>query len=132
LAAGFALIRHRNTLPKGGSAPHIRPGAQDVSQGRGRSMFRIVVAVVAVALIALPSILICLRWRVDLPLRLLLAVTAFVLPLVMIWGIHLVPSFNGQAPENPSFWRGIGILLSTATLIVPWLIYTVVRDRPLP
>lgn len=94
-----------------------------------RQMGRIILAVAAVAMIALPSILICLKWRVATPLRLLLAGLAFTAPLILIWAIHLVPSFNGEAPTNPSFWRGIGILLSTATLIIPWLIYTAVRDR---
>ncbi len=92
-------------------------------------MFRIVVAVVAVALIALPSILICLRWRAPVAARLALGGAAFVTPLTLIWLIHLVPAFNGQAPDWPSFWRGIGILLSASTLIVPWLIYTAVRER---
>jgi protein-S-isoprenylcysteine O-methyltransferase Ste14 len=92
-------------------------------------MFRIFVAVIAVALIALPSILICLKWRAPMPARLLLAGAAFVAPLLMIWGIHLVPAFNGTAESNPSFWRGVGVLLSAATLIVPWLIYTAVREK---
>ncbi len=92
-------------------------------------MVRIILAVVAVALIALPSMLICLRWRIALPMRLATAGIAFVTPLVLIWAIHLVPSFNGQAPVNAPFWRGVGVLLSTATLIVPWLIYTAGRDR---
>ncbi len=92
-------------------------------------MFRIVLAVVAVVLIALPSILICTTWRAALPFRLALAAMAFATPLVLIWAIHLVPSFNGQAPDNAAFWRGVGILLSTSTLILPWLIYTVIRDR---
>lgn len=92
-------------------------------------MFRVFLAVVAVTLIALPSILICLRWRAALPARLALAAVAFATPLVLIWAIHLVPSFNGEATSNPSFWRGIGVLLSTTTLIVPWLIYTAVRER---
>lgn len=92
-------------------------------------MFRIVVAVVATALIALPSILICLKWRASMPARLILGGVAFVTPLFLIWAIHLVPAFNGEAPDNPSFWRGIGVLLSASTLIVPWLIYTSVRER---
>lgn len=92
-------------------------------------MVRIMLAVAAVALIALPSILIALRWHRPAPARLALAGLAFVAPLVLIWAIHLVPSFNGQSPDNPAFWRGVGILLSTSTLIVPWLIYSAVRDR---
>jgi hypothetical protein len=92
-------------------------------------MVRIVLAVAAVALIALPSILIALRWDRSAPARLALAGVAFVTPLVLIWGIHLVPSLNGQSPDNPAFWRGVGILLSTSTLIVPWLIYSAVRER---
>jgi hypothetical protein len=92
-------------------------------------MFRIFVAVVAVALIALPSILIALRWQAAAPVRLLVGGLAFIAPLVLIWGIHLVPAFNGEAPDNPSFWRGIGILLSTATLIIPWLLYTALREK---
>ena len=92
-------------------------------------MLRIVLAIVAVVLIALPSILICTTSRAVLPVRLFLAAAAFITPLVLIWSIHLVPSFNGQAPDNAPFWRGIGILLSTSTLILPWLIYTVVRER---
>jgi formate hydrogenlyase subunit 3/multisubunit Na+/H+ antiporter MnhD subunit len=92
-------------------------------------MFRVFVAVVAVALIALPSILICVKWRAALPARLLLAGAAFVTPLLLIWGIHMVPAFNGEADSNPSFWRGVGILLSASTLILPWLIYTAVRER---
>jgi hypothetical protein len=92
-------------------------------------MFRIFLSVVAVALIALPSILIALRWNAAAPVRLLVGGLAFITPLVLIWAIHLVPAFNGQAPDNPSFWRGIGILLSTATLILPWMIYTALRDK---
>lgn len=92
-------------------------------------MFRIAVAVAATALIALPAILICLRWRAPMPARLMLGAVAFIAPLFLIWAIHLVPSFNGEAPDNPSFWRGIGVLLSASTLIVPWLIYTAVREK---
>jgi formate hydrogenlyase subunit 3/multisubunit Na+/H+ antiporter MnhD subunit len=92
-------------------------------------MFRVIVAVVLVSLLALPAILIAARWRAALPLRLLLAGTAFVLPLLAIWGIHLVPAFNGEAAEHGSFWRGVGILLSASTLILPWLIYSAVRER---
>ncbi len=92
-------------------------------------MFRIFLSVVAIALIAAPSILIALRWNAAPPVRLLVGGLAFVTPLVMIWAIHLVPAFNGQAPDNPSFWRGIGILLSTATLIVPWMIYSALREK---
>lgn len=92
-------------------------------------MFRVVVAVVLVALLALPSILIAARWRAAMPLRIAVAGLAFVLPLLAIWGIHLVPAFNGQAPEHGSFWRGVGILLSASTLILPWLVYTAVRER---
>ncbi len=92
-------------------------------------MLRIVLAVVAVVLIALPSIMICTMSRAPLPVRLALGAAAFVTPLIVIWSIHLVPAFNGQAPEYASFWRGVGILLSASTLIVPWLLYTAVRDR---
>lgn len=92
-------------------------------------MFRIFAAVVAVSLIALPAILICLRWRAPTPARLILGGVAFIAPLVLVWAIHLVPAFNGESPTNPSFWRGVGILLSTSTLIIPWLIYTAVRER---
>jgi hypothetical protein len=92
-------------------------------------MFRVFVAIVAVVLIAVPSILIALRWRASIPVRLLVGGLAFIAPLVLIWAIHLVPAFNGQAPDNPSFWRGVGILLSTATLIIPWLIYSALRER---
>jgi hypothetical protein len=92
-------------------------------------MIRLVLAVAAVALLALPAILIAARWERPWPLRLLLAGFAFVTPLMLIWAIHLVPSLNGQSPDNPAFWRGVGILLSASTLIVPWLIYTSVRSR---
>lgn len=92
-------------------------------------MFRIVAAVAAVALIAAPAILICVKWRAPLPARLFLGGAAFVAPLLLIWLIHLVPAFNGAAPDHPWFWRGVGVLLSASTLIVPWLIYTAVRDR---
>jgi hypothetical protein len=92
-------------------------------------MFRIFVAVVAVTLIAAPSILIALRWNAAPPVRLLVGGLAFVTPLVLIWAIHLVPAFNGQAPQDAAFWRGVGILLSTSTLIFPWLVYSALRDR---
>jgi hypothetical protein len=95
----------------------------------GVLMLRIVFAVIVVALVALPAILICLDQRRPLQLRVLLAALAFMAPLMLIWAIHLVPAFNGEAPENPAFWRSIGVLLSITTLIVPWLIYTVVRGR---
>ncbi|MGL4441371.1 MAG: hypothetical protein ACRCUE_19110 [Bosea sp. (in: a-proteobacteria)] len=92
-------------------------------------MLRVLFAVVVVALVALPAILICLNERLATPLRLILGALAFVAPLVLIWAIHQVPAFNGEAPDNPAFWRSIGVLLSAATLIVPWLIYAVVKGR---
>lgn len=95
-------------------------------------MLRILLAVVAVALVALPAILICLNDRLATSVRLILGAVAFVAPLALIWAIHLVPTFNGEAPDNPSFWRGVGILLSASTLIVPWLIHAAVRGRGTP
>lgn len=92
-------------------------------------MLRIFLAVIAVALVALPAILICLNDRLAVPLRLILAGLAFMAPLLLIWAIHLVPAFNGEAPSSPAFWRSIGVLLSIATLIVPWLIYAGVKGR---
>jgi hypothetical protein len=92
-------------------------------------MFRLVAAVVAVALLALPSILIAARSPLPAGARLLLSAFSFLSPLVMIWAIHLVPALNGEAPDHSAFWRGVGILLSASTLIVPWLIYAAVRDR---
>lgn len=92
-------------------------------------MLRIVFAVIVVALVALPSILICLNQRLATPLRFMLGASAFGAPLALIWAIHLVPAFNGEAPDNPAFWRSIGVLLSMTTLIVPWLIYTIARGR---
>jgi hypothetical protein len=92
-------------------------------------MLRVFFAVIAVALVALPAILICLNERLATPLRLALGGLAFVAPLLLIWAIHLVPAFNGEAPDNPAFWRSIGVLLSASTLIVPWLIYTMARRR---
>ena len=92
-------------------------------------MLRLVAAVVAVALLALPAILIAARSPLPACARLLLSAFAFLSPLLMIWAIHLVPALNGEAPDHSAFWRGVGILLSVATLIVPWLIYAVARDR---
>jgi hypothetical protein len=92
-------------------------------------MLRIFFAVVAVALVALPAILICLNQRLSAPLRIVLGGLAFVTPAVLIWAIHLVPAFNGDAPDNPAFWRSVGVLLSVATLIVPWLIQAAVNRR---
>jgi hypothetical protein len=92
-------------------------------------MLRIVFAVIAVALVALPAVLICLNQRLAPPLRLVLGAAAFLAPLVLVWAIHQVPALNGTAPEHPAFWRSVGILLSMSTLIVPWLIYAAVRGR---
>lgn len=95
----------------------------------GVLMLRLVFAVVAVALVALPAILICLDQRLPSPLRLALAALAFITPLVLIWAIHLVPALNGQAPDNPAFWRSLGVLLSASTLSLPWLIYAALKGR---
>jgi hypothetical protein len=93
-------------------------------------MFRIFVAVIVVALVAAPAILIASRSRLAPGLRLLLSALAFIAPVVLVWAIHLVPAFNGEAPQNAGLWRSVGVLLSVASLIVPWLIYAAVRDRP--
>lgn len=95
----------------------------------GCQMLRIFFAVIVVALVALPAILICLNDRLATPFRLFLASLAFLAPLLLIWAIHLVPAFDGQAPDNPAFWRSIGVLLSMTTLTVPWLIYAGVKGR---
>ena len=92
-------------------------------------MFRILLAVAAIALVALPAILICLSDRLATPQRLLVAAIAFIAPFALIWAIHLVPAFNGEAQSQPAFWRGVGIVLSVSTLIVPWLIFTLVKGR---
>lgn len=92
-------------------------------------MFRILLAVAAVALVALPAILICLNDRISTARRLLISALAFVAPFALIWLIHLVPAFNGEAQSYPAFWRSVGVLLSVSTLIVPWLIYTLVKGR---
>jgi hypothetical protein len=92
-------------------------------------MLRVFFAVIAVALVALPAVMICLNERLATPSRFVLGALAFVAPLALIWAIHLVPSFNGEAPDNPAFWRSIGVLLSASTLIVPWLIYTLANRR---
>ncbi len=92
-------------------------------------MLRIIVGLVMVLLLAAPSILIALRWRAPSPVRVGLAAAAFTLPLVLIWAIHQNPAFDGRSPTDPAFWRGIGVLLSASTLILPWLLYGALRDR---
>jgi formate hydrogenlyase subunit 3/multisubunit Na+/H+ antiporter MnhD subunit len=92
-------------------------------------MFRVFASVLVLALVALPAVLIALRWRTALPVRLATAAMVFVTPLVLIWLIHLVPAFDGRAPEHASLWRGVGIVLSASTLILPWLIYSALREH---
>jgi hypothetical protein len=95
-------------------------------------MIRLMLAAAMVLLIAAPAILIAAKSSLSAPLRLLASLTAFLSPLILIWAIHLVPSLNGEAAGYSALGRSIGILLSVSTLILPWLIYGLVRDRPKP
>jgi hypothetical protein len=111
------------------SSPHQLPHIADGVISGKPPMLRVIFAVIVVALVALPAILISLNGRLRLPLRLFLAAAAFVAPLLLIWAIHLVPAFNGEAPQNANFWRGVGVLLSASMLIVPWLIHAAIKRQ---
>jgi hypothetical protein len=62
-------------------------------------------------------------------LRIALGVLIFAAPFALILAVQLVPAFNGSSPHHGPAWRAIGVFLSTASFVLPWALFAVLRGR---
>lgn len=78
---------------------------------------------------AVPALLLLFSQERPLAQRVFWAIVTFVTPFALVLLVQMVPALNGSAHHNPSAWRALGVLLSTAGFILPWCLFAVLRRR---
>ena len=87
------------------------------------------VLLIVVFFTAIPSLMLLFSQGRPLAQRVMWAIITFMTPFALILLVQLVPALNGSAHQDPSAWRAVGVLLSTASFIVPWCMFAILRGR---
>ena len=78
---------------------------------------------------AVPALLLLFSQGRPLAQRVSWAIVTFITPFALVFLVQMVPALNGSAHDNPSAWRALGVLLSTAGFILPWCLFAILRGR---
>ncbi len=77
--------------------------------------------------VAVPALLMLFSQGRTLASRVFWTAVIFIAPFLVILVVQLVPALNGQSLTAPSAWRAVGVLLMTASFILPWCLFAILR-----
>lgn len=85
------------------------------------------VLIVLAIFVGAPALLMLFSQGRALGNRIAWALAIFVTPFVVVALVQMVPALNGEALSHASAWRAVGVLLSTASFILPWVLFAWAR-----
>jgi formate hydrogenlyase subunit 3/multisubunit Na+/H+ antiporter MnhD subunit len=87
------------------------------------------VLIIMAIFVGAPALLMLFSQGRPLAQRIAWAIAIFVTPFLVIALVHMVPALNGEALHNQQAWRALGVFLSTASFILPWVLFAWARGR---
>jgi hypothetical protein len=90
---------------------------------------RPVVLLIIAAFVAVPALLMLFSQSRPVMQRVMWALVIFLAPFAIIALVNTVPALNGTALQYASAGRAVGVLLMTASFILPWCLFAILRGR---
>jgi len=84
---------------------------------------RVVLTLIAFAMIAMPALLMLAREDLPRLRRIMRALAIFLAPAIALGLIHGVPELDGRALNNPNAWTMFRLVLTALALILPWCLF---------
>jgi hypothetical protein len=90
---------------------------------------RVVLTLLAFAMIAVPALLMLSRDGLPPGRRIGRALLIFLAPALMLGLIQSVPELDGRSLGHPNLWAMLRVVLTGASLILPWCLYVWLNGR---
>lgn len=90
---------------------------------------RILLTLIAFGMIAAPALMMLARGDLPPGRRILGALLIFCAPALMLGFIQSVPELDGRSLSHPNAWALARVVLTGASLILPWCLYVGLAGR---
>jgi hypothetical protein len=87
------------------------------------------VLLIIAAFTLVPALLMMFSQGRPLLIRVMLGAAIFLAPFALIVMVQTTPALNGSSVQHGQAWRAIGVFLSTASFILPWALFALLRGK---
>ena len=92
---------------------------------------RVLLTLLGFIMIAAPALMMLARRDLPIGSRISRALVIFLAPALVLAFIQNVPALDGRSLDHPNAWAALRIVLTGASLILPWCLYVwLARRRP--